>query len=617
MPAALRLAFFKLLGFAVLGLFLLPALTGWVSGHGLDRFTTELRASLSASLSEAKDLSPAGLQDAKAFVATVTAQSVCDGSLPQLQSLAQELCGATGDVGQFVLARRISTATLWLGAFTLLLIAGLAGLAYARPHLQLAAFSAGWWSLRAVSALEVLVQAAMLVWLSFWITALFFNIYIVKLILIAGALAAVGAWVAITAIFKRAARDNAISGVPIPREQAPALWARVRQYAAKLGTEPPRQIIAGIDASFFVTEAPLKLAQGEVSGRSLFVSLPLLRVLSRQEADAVLAHEMAHFSGGDTAFGAVLGPRLAAYAHYMAALGQNAMTLLAFYVLNLFRAAFELALSKSSRDREFAADRAAAGLTSGDAIARSLIKVSAYSAYRNTVEQSLFEHNQRHEGPLGLAQRVANGLTAFAQTPDFQAAVAESAMPHPFDSHPPLRQRLQQVGADYPADAFAGIVEQAPAETWADLILDVDALEAPLWRQYEAMFADQHEQHLALRYEPANDAERAIVLRHFPDVEISLKNGGVVRISYRGMDTPEATLQWDQVSAVRYEDGSFGTSDKLTVTHPEKGRLGMAATTTFKLALTAQTREPFKQAFGQHWRRHQIMRQLQRRAAAG
>ena len=43
---------------------------------------------------------------------------------------------------------------------TALHIAGLAGLAYVRPRLQLAAFSAGWWSLRAISALEVLLQAA-------------------------------------------------------------------------------------------------------------------------------------------------------------------------------------------------------------------------------------------------------------------------------------------------------------------------------------------------------------------------------------------------------------------------------------------------------------------------
>ncbi|MBL8299769.1 MAG: M48 family metalloprotease [Rhodanobacteraceae bacterium] len=609
--STLRLAFVKLFGWSLLGLFLLPLLTWWVSGHGLDNMTAELRAGLHSALAQKTDLDAPSRAMWQALADNATARGICDGSLPQLDYLVVEVCGASGDVGQFLLAKKVSVAMLWLGLGSLLWIAAVVGVAYFRPRLQLSAFSAGWWSLRAVSAVEVLVQAAMLVWLSYWITALFFSIYVPKLIIIAAVLAAMGAWIAISAIFKRVKMDNAISGVPIPREQAPALWARVGQCAAKLGTAPPQQIIAGIDASFFVTEAPLRLPQGEVRGRSLFVSLPLLRLLSRNEADAVLAHEMAHFSGGDTAFSAALGPKLVAYAHYLGALSQNLLTVLASFALNLFRAAFELALSNASRAREFAADKAAADLVSGDAIARSLIKVSAYSAYRNTVEQSLFEQRERHEGPLDLAGRVAHGLVAFAHSPDFQSAVAQAGTPHPFDSHPPLQQRMQQVGAVYPTSAFAGIVESAPADTWTDLIHDVASMEASLWQQYESNFAAEHEQQLAYRYEPANEAELAIVLRYFPGVEIAQKKGGVIRISYRGVETPDTTLDWDQVSRVQYDDGSFGTSDTLTITHPERGTLGMAKSTKLKLALSAQARESFKQSFGRYWQRHQIMRKLQ------
>ena len=610
MPA-LRLAFLKLLGWSLLGLFLLPLATGWVSRRGLDNVTAELREGLHSALAQKTDLDAAGRAQWQAFADSTTARGLCDGDLPQLERLAAEVCGATGDVGQFLLAQKIAIAMLWLGFGILLWIAAVVGIAYARPRLQLAAFSAGWWSLRAISAIEVLVQAAMLVWLSFWITALFFNIYILKLIIIAALLAAMGAWIAISAIFKRIESDNAISGVSLPREKAPALWARVSQCAARLGTAPPQQIIAGIDASFFVTEAPLRLPQGEVRGRSLYVSLPLLRMLSRNEADAVLAHEMAHFSGGDTAFSAAMGPKLVACAHYMGALGQNLLTVLASFVLNLFRAAFELALSNASRAREFAADKAAAELVSGDAIARSLIKVSAYSAYRNNVEQSLFEQRERHEGPLDLAGRVAHGLVAFAHSPDFQSAVADGGTPHPFDSHPPLQQRLQQVGSVYPASAFAGIVEQTPADTWIDLIHDVASIETPLWQQYESNFAAEHEQQLAYRYEPANDAELAIVLRYFPEVEIAQKNGGAIRISHRGVETPDTRVDWDQVSQVQYDDGSFGTSDTLTITHPERGTLGMAKSTKLKLSLSAEARITFKQSFGRYWQRHQIMRKLQ------
>lgn len=610
MPA-LRLAFLKLLGWSLIGLFLLPLATWWVSGHGLDSFTADLRAGLRTGLAQKTDLDAADRAAWQAFADHATARGICDGSLPQLDYIAVEVCGMTGDVGQFLLAQNVSIALLWLGLFTLCWIAAVVGLAYARPRVQLAAFSAGWWSLRAISAVEVLAQAAMLVWLSFWITALFFNIYVPKLIVVAALLAAMGAWIAISAIFKRIKMDNAISGVSIPREKAPALWARVGRCAERLGTAPPQQIIAGIDASFFVTEAPLRLPEGEVRGRSLFVSLPLLRMLSRNEADAVLAHEMAHFSGGDTAFSAAMGPKLVAYAHYMSALGQNLLTVLASFVLNLFRAAFELALSNASRAREFAADRTAAGIVSGEAIARSLIKVSAYSAYRNTVEQSLFEQREKHEGPLDLAGRVAHGLVAFAHSPDFQSVVTDAATPHPFDSHPPLQQRMQQVGAVYPASAFAGIVEQAPADTWIDLIHDAASIETPLWQQYESHFAAEHEQQLAYRYEPSNDAELALVLRYFPGVEIAQKKGGPVRISHRGIETPDAAVEWDQVSQVQYDDGSFGTVDTLTITHPERGTLGMSKTTKLKLSFSAQARESFKQSLGRYWQRHQIMRKLQ------
>lgn len=610
MPA-LRLAFLKLLAWSVLGLFLLPLATWWVSGHGLDGFAAELREGLRASLAQQSDLDAAGRTQWLAFADRATARGICDGSLPQLNHIAVEVCGTTGDVGQFLLAQTVSIAMLWLGLGTLLWIALVVGVAHARPRLQLVAFNAGWWSLRAISAIQVLVQAAMLVWLSFWITALFLNVYVPKLIIVAALLAAMGAWIAISAIFRRVTMDNAVNGVAIPREKAPALWARVNQSAARLGTAPPQQIIAGIDASFFVTEAPLRLPQGEVRGRSLYVSLPLLRMLSRREADAVLAHEMAHFSGGDTAFSAALGPKLVAYAHYMGALGQNVLTMLASFVLNLFRAAFEIALSSASRAREFAADKAAAGLVSGDAIARSLIKVSAYSAYRSNVEQSLFEQRERHEGPLDLAGRVAQGLVAFAHSPDFQSAVTDAATPHPFDSHPPLQQRLQQVGADYAAPAFAGIVEQAPADTWIDLIHDVASIESPLWQQYESNFASEHEQQLAFRYEPANEAELAIVLRYFPGVEIAQKKGGAIRIGIHGLEMPETTVGWDQVAQVQYDDGSFGTSDTLTITHPERGALGMAKSTKLKLSLSAEARESFKQSFGRYWQRHQIMRKLQ------
>ena len=52
----------------------------------------------------------------------------------------------------------------------------------------------------------------MLVVLSFWITALWFHVYYVKLILVAGVLAVIGVFAVIRAIFSRPSTDHVVDG---------------------------------------------------------------------------------------------------------------------------------------------------------------------------------------------------------------------------------------------------------------------------------------------------------------------------------------------------------------------------------------------------------------------
>ena len=610
----LKRAFLKLLGLAALGLFLLPAITWVFTSHEQHQNSLEMQRVFAEDLAAADGLSEAEKALAQARISQMTLAALCDGAYPELGQLRAQACGLSEEFGQFHLAHKISFYSLVLGAFTLVLIAGLALLAYAKPAFQVMAFTTGWWCLRLIAAVEVLVQAAMLVWLSYWLTAYFFHIYILKLVFIAAALAVVAAFVAITAIFKRAQSNNAVAGELISEDQAPQLWARIKQFSQTLGTAAPTQLVGGIDANFFVTQMPLQLPGAHVQGRSLFVSLPLLRVLARDEADAVLAHEMAHFSGGDTETGAALGPKLQAYEQYMQTLSENGLTLLAFFMLNLFRAAFELALSRASRAREFAADATAARLTSAGALSRALVKIGAYASYRNSVEQELFNQNDRHQGPLDLAGRVAQGLSSFAQSPAFREAMTHADVPHPFDSHPPLQQRMERVGAVIQPMEFPMLITSAPDQTWIDFIQQAESIEAPLWQSYETNFVDEHEQNLAFRYEPASEEERAIVLKYFPDVLFALKKSQTLRITYAGIETPEGTTTWDAVHQLQYEDGSFGSRDVITITHPEKRALGLSKTSKLKLAVVAKDREQLKQTIGRYWQRHQIMRQMQAQA---
>src|SRR5262249_11233445 len=147
-------------------------------------------------------------------------------------------------------------------------------------------------------------------------------------------------------------------------------------------------------------------------GRTLFVSLSLLKQLQGSEADAVLAHEMAHFSGQDTLYSRKIGPLLNRYNHYLHALHEGGVTRPIYYFMLCFRALYQLSLSKQSRQREFRADRIAAETTSPRDVASALLRIVAYSKYRNDVEQDLFKQERVLE-TANVCERIEQGFRQY------------------------------------------------------------------------------------------------------------------------------------------------------------------------------------------------------------
>ncbi len=163
---SLKREFVRLLVIAVLCLLLLPVLTFLFAGHGLERFSGEIREALISDIESVEAL-PADRKSALlAEVGAMDAQGLCRGDYPDLAEVAAQLCGWSGDIGQFLLARQLALFALALGLASFAAIAGLAWLAYQKPSRQVQAFTAGWWSLRLIAAVEVVLQASMLVWLS-------------------------------------------------------------------------------------------------------------------------------------------------------------------------------------------------------------------------------------------------------------------------------------------------------------------------------------------------------------------------------------------------------------------------------------------------------------------
>jgi len=238
-------------------------------------------------------------------------------------------------------------------------------------------------------------------------------------------------------------------GVAVSRAQAPGLWRYVGELAKRTGAAEPAYVVVGIAESFYVTahDVVLQPSGQRLTGETMYLPLTYLSLLHRSEIDAVIAHELGHFVGEDTAYSLGFSPiyhRLVLSLHAISdqddASDWLSMPAITFIVFLLTR--FDLAVKHWSREREFAADQVAARVAGHDAIARALIRMTAI----NTTVRAVVDEVARRPDEAGndliamLTQAVQDkGM----EVPDFAQEVATT---HPSDTHPPTLERLQAVG---------------------------------------------------------------------------------------------------------------------------------------------------------------------------
>jgi Zn-dependent protease with chaperone function len=559
--------FLRVYALPALWLFALPLFGVWFTGHATDRYDAQVLEALEKSVTKDETLSDERRERTLEFFRAVPASTACMSEDEELSGYREMLGEACSDPEQFVWMHRLCLASVALG-----LLAGLIGLvcalaAFVSRPFQYGGFVVGWNVMRISGALQVVAQGGLAVWLSFWMTALWFERYSVKLILVVGGVAAVALFQVVKAIFRRPDMDFEVEAEVLEEEKAPELWARVRGLCERLGAPAPVNILAGIDTNFFVTESPVRVGERMLTGRTLFVSLSLLRLLERSEADAVLAHEMGHLLGGDTGHGQRLAPMLARFGHYLRALHEGVLTRPIFHFMLAYRGVFELSLGRSRRASELAADRLAAGVTSGQDIARSLVKVGAYASFRERVESRLFDERSRVE-TVALAQRVALGFAEYASSEAVHGDLHGAVTPHPFDSHPPLKARLENVGATLEPEDVVRVLLAPTGSSWVSAILEAEAIEARLWGAYEARFQEAHDVALAYRYVPSTDEERRHVEAHFPPLTFEGKEPGQeVRLDYAQVSCEEweEPLPLGEVASAATDDRMFKKYLDLTL----------------------------------------------------
>ena len=414
-----------------------------------------------------------------------------------------------------------------------------------------------WYVLRLVGIFLTIAQGLLLFALTYWVPALWMNVFIPKLLFVAGFVAVVAVFLVLKAFFKRIKMEIDVSGIEIQESMAKPLWLRLRSLCTALGIQPPDHILVGIDASFFVTEQSIIANDRKLKGRSLFVSLPLLKQLNGTEADAVLAHEMAHFGGQDTLYSRKISPLLTRYENYLEALQKGGTTLPVFYFMNCFRALFEVSLKKLSREREFRADALASQLASPRDLAGALLRIMAYSKYREQVESELFLEQKVLED-ADICDRIEVGFQDFSHVFASKANIGESATTHPFDSHPSTESRLAKVGITLVPSETELLLARPGDGAWYHEIERSNEIERAQWDEFEESFRKYHEQSLPYRMLPSTDHEKEIVVNAFPMLQFQDKKG-IFTIDFEKVSHADwgAPIYFKEITQCENNDGSL------------------------------------------------------------
>jgi Zn-dependent protease with chaperone function len=274
----------------------------------------------------------------------------------------------------------------------------------------------------------------------------------------------------------RQRRGFAFGGRAI-REQAPELWRHVESIAERLGALPPDQIVLALETRFFVTEAPLQTPNGPCDGRTLCCSLPLMRILTIEEFTAVVAHELGHFRGEDTAFSQRFYPIYAGTTAAIAGLGASASGASsialwpAIAIFEFFLDRFALAERRHSRARELLADAASVDVTSARAAAIALVKSHAFGPLWPEAFEQAANTVVDDGGRVPNASLIFAAAAEDAADPALLDGILETHTPHPTDTHPSLAVRLDALGVplqDIAAEALR-VAPAAPASSLAPI----------------------------------------------------------------------------------------------------------------------------------------------------
>jgi Zn-dependent protease with chaperone function len=342
-----------------------------------------------------------------------------------------------------------------------------------------------------------LVQAAIAISSIYIFGSVLFGIVHIGIIISIGIGALIGVRAIAASLWAAVRRaQTLVIGKTLSEENAPLLWQQVRGVAQQLGSLSPDNLVVGLDPTFFVTEADVKAMNETLTGRTLYCSLPLCRVLSKDEVTSIIGHELRHFQGEDTKFSQRFYPIYTGTVASLLSLqsiglGSDFITTIAlrpaFAVLSFFLQCFGGAEGALSRERELVADQAGAEVTSPQTLAGALVKLHAYGDLWQTIYEKTVDAVHENRTLANISDAYVD-LVRQHELPNGLVGIIEGHISHPTDSHPSLAVRLEalQVGL---AEAASDPIDVDPLDPAINLIPNATQLEEEVSTAYQEYLA--------------------------------------------------------------------------------------------------------------------------------
>ena len=301
-----------------------------------------------------------------------------------------------------------------------------------------------------ITAIQVLIQGIIFTYGIYVLESYYLGM--VHFILIGGAGLAAGA--AALNILSSMTDVNTAAKVSVigkEIEKDNSLWNLVNSIAKKVNANQPNNIVVGLEPGFYITAAKLTILNEKktITGETLYLSLPLIRLYSQEELSAIIGHELAHFKGEDTQYSLKFYP---VYRGLQSALdntsqSQSIVSAPGLIFLNSILSLFSSSVAKISRERELTADQLGIQAGGKDGLAYSLLKLVIFEQSWNTVLKDAIDECNQGKFIRNLSKAFMNNTKFDLLNASIEKTledIGNVSTPHPTDSHPPIIERLKQ-----------------------------------------------------------------------------------------------------------------------------------------------------------------------------